>query len=73
MSLEPSGEEQERFRANFKIISSSFASMPFKIPGTAFHRGIKVNFCLVYKLSELWVSVRYVYASIKVYTYKPSL
>ncbi|PPD94769.1 hypothetical protein GOBAR_DD08205 [Gossypium barbadense] len=43
MSLEPSGEEQERFRANFKIISSSFASMPFKIPGTAFHRGIKAR------------------------------
>ncbi|KAB2040417.1 hypothetical protein ES319_D02G081500v1 [Gossypium barbadense] len=43
MSLEASGEEQERFRANFKIISSSFASMPFKIPGTAFHRGIKAR------------------------------
>uniref|UniRef100_A0A803NJ24 Cytochrome P450 n=1 Tax=Cannabis sativa TaxID=3483 RepID=A0A803NJ24_CANSA len=41
MSLEPSGEEQEKFRANFKLISSSFASLPFKIPGTAFHRGIK--------------------------------
>ncbi|PKI55599.1 abscisic acid 8'-hydroxylase 3-like [Punica granatum] len=43
MSLEPSGEEQEKFRANFKIISSSFASLPFKIPGTAFHRGIKAR------------------------------
>lgn len=42
MSLEPSGEEQEKFRANFKLISSSFASLPFKIPGFAFHRGIKV-------------------------------
>ncbi|KAM4122863.1 hypothetical protein ACB094_01G115500 [Castanea mollissima] len=36
MSLEPTGEEQEKFRANFKIISSSFASLPFKIPRTAF-------------------------------------
>lgn len=43
MSLEPTGEEQEKFRANFKLISSSFASLPFKIPGTAFYRGIKVN------------------------------
>ncbi|XP_059630215.1 abscisic acid 8'-hydroxylase 3-like [Cornus florida] len=43
MSLEPTGEEQEKFRANFKIISSSFASLPFKIPGTAFHRGIKAR------------------------------
>lgn len=42
MSLEPTGEEQEKFRSNFKIISSSFASLPFKIPGTAFHNGIKV-------------------------------
>lgn len=42
MSLEPSGEDQEKFRANFKLISSSFASLPFKIPGFAFHRGIKV-------------------------------
>ncbi|KAF3943934.1 hypothetical protein CMV_029553 [Castanea mollissima] len=41
MSLEPTGEEQEKFRANFKIISSSFASLPFKIPGTAFYRGIQ--------------------------------
>uniref|UniRef100_A0A0D9W143 Cytochrome P450 n=1 Tax=Leersia perrieri TaxID=77586 RepID=A0A0D9W143_9ORYZ len=41
MSLEPEGEEQEKFRANFKIISSSFASLPLKIPGTAFHRGLK--------------------------------
>lgn len=43
MSLEPTGEEQEKFRSNFKIISSSFASLPFKLPGTAFHRGIKVT------------------------------
>uniref|UniRef100_A0A2N9EK63 Uncharacterized protein n=1 Tax=Fagus sylvatica TaxID=28930 RepID=A0A2N9EK63_FAGSY len=43
MSLEPIGEEQEMFRANFKQISSSFASLPFKIPGTAFHRGIKAR------------------------------
>ncbi|KAL6318455.1 hypothetical protein AAG906_041222 [Vitis piasezkii] len=43
MSLEPTGEEQEKFRANFKIISSSFASLPFKIPGTAFHRGMKAR------------------------------
>ncbi|GMY29380.1 abscisic acid 8'-hydroxylase 3-like [Fagus crenata] len=43
MSLEPIGEEQEMFRANFKQISSLFASLPFKIPGTAFHRGIKAR------------------------------
>ncbi|KAJ8630564.1 hypothetical protein MRB53_023887 [Persea americana] len=43
MSLEPSGEDQEKFRANFKLISSSFASLPFKIPGFAFHRGIKAR------------------------------
>ncbi|KAM3711532.1 hypothetical protein ACJW31_01G115200 [Castanea mollissima] len=43
MSLEPTGEEQEKFRANFKIISSSFASLPFKIPGTAFYRGIQAR------------------------------
>lgn len=43
MSLEPTGEDQEKFRSNFKIISSSFASLPFKLPGTAFHRGIKVT------------------------------
>jgi cytochrome P450 len=43
MSLEPTGEEQEKFRANFKIISSSFASLPFKIPGTAFHHGLKAR------------------------------
>jgi hypothetical protein len=43
MSLEPTGEEQEKFRDNFKLISSSFASLPFKIPGTAFYRGIKVK------------------------------
>ncbi|XP_020104426.1 abscisic acid 8'-hydroxylase 3-like isoform X2 [Ananas comosus] len=43
MSLEPAGEEQEKFRANFKIISSSFASLPLKIPGTAFYRGLKAR------------------------------
>ncbi|CAN1235044.1 Abscisic acid 8'-hydroxylase 3 [Linum perenne] len=43
MSLEPTGEEQEKFRSNFKIISSSFASLPFKIPGTAFYNGIKAR------------------------------
>lgn len=43
MSLEPTGEEQEKFRSNFKIISSCFASLPFKIPGTAFYKGIKVQ------------------------------
>ncbi|ESR47678.1 hypothetical protein CICLE_v10003821mg [Citrus x clementina] len=43
MSLEPTGEEQEKFRANFKLISSSFASLPLKIPGTAFYRGIKAR------------------------------
>ncbi|XP_047959578.1 abscisic acid 8'-hydroxylase 3-like [Salvia hispanica] len=43
MSLEPTGEEQEKFRSNFKIISSCFASLPFKIPGTAFYRGIKAR------------------------------
>ena len=42
VSLEPEGEEQEKFRANFKVISSSFASLPLKVPGTAFHRGLKV-------------------------------
>lgn len=43
MSLEPAGEEQEKFRANFKLISSSFASLPFKLPGTAYHSGIQVS------------------------------
>ncbi|XP_052148520.1 abscisic acid 8'-hydroxylase 1-like [Oryza glaberrima] len=43
ISLEPEGEAQEKFRANFKIISSSFASLPLKIPGTAFHRGLKAR------------------------------
>ena len=40
VSLEPEGPEQEEFRANFKAISSSFASLPLKLPGTAFHRGL---------------------------------
>ncbi|XP_076900559.1 abscisic acid 8'-hydroxylase 3-like [Bidens hawaiensis] len=43
MSLEPTGEEQEKFRDYFKIISSSFASLPFNIPGTAFYRGMKAR------------------------------
>ncbi|KAE8685711.1 serine decarboxylase family protein [Hibiscus syriacus] len=43
MSLEPSGEEQEKFRSNFKLISSSFSSLPFKIPGTAFYNGMKAR------------------------------
>ncbi|KAI3430061.1 uncharacterized protein J3R85_008349 [Psidium guajava] len=43
MSLEPKGEEQEKFRSNFKIMSSSFASLPFNVPGTAFHRGIQAR------------------------------
>ncbi|XP_042450792.1 abscisic acid 8'-hydroxylase 3-like isoform X2 [Zingiber officinale] len=43
MSLAPTGEEQEKFRANFKLISATFASLPFKIPGTAFHRGIQAR------------------------------
>ncbi|RCV40066.1 hypothetical protein SETIT_9G021400v2 [Setaria italica] len=43
VSLEPEGEEQEKFRANFKVISSSFASLPLKAPGTAFHRGLKAR------------------------------
>ncbi|XP_071692489.1 abscisic acid 8'-hydroxylase 3-like [Rutidosis leptorrhynchoides] len=43
MSLEPTGEEQEKFRAYFKIISSSFASLPLNIPGTAFYRGMKAR------------------------------
>ncbi|XP_051124465.1 abscisic acid 8'-hydroxylase 3-like [Andrographis paniculata] len=43
MSLKPTGDEQEKFRSNFKIISSCFASLPFKIPGTAFYRGIKAR------------------------------
>ncbi|KAK6940013.1 Cytochrome P450 [Dillenia turbinata] len=41
MGLEPTGEEQEKFRSNFKLISSCFASLPLKIPGTAFYRGMK--------------------------------
>ncbi|KAL8235121.1 hypothetical protein R6Q59_021221 [Mikania micrantha] len=43
MSLEPTGEEQEKFRNYFKIISSSFASLPLNIPGTAFYRGMKAR------------------------------
>ncbi|KAF6164799.1 hypothetical protein GIB67_037704 [Kingdonia uniflora] len=43
MSLEPAGEEQEKFRSNFKLISSSFSSLPFKIPGTAFYSGMKAR------------------------------
>nr|QNS29999.1 cytochrome P450 [Nothapodytes nimmoniana] len=43
MSLEPTSDEQEKFRSNFKVISSSFSSLPLKIPGTAFYRGIKAR------------------------------
>nr|XP_043618504.1 abscisic acid 8'-hydroxylase 3-like [Erigeron canadensis] len=43
MSLEPAGEEQEKFREYFKIISSCFASLPLNIPGTAFYRGMKAR------------------------------
>ncbi|KAG9444367.1 hypothetical protein H6P81_015707 [Aristolochia fimbriata] len=43
MSTEPSGAEQEKFRLNFKIISSAFASLPLKIPGFAFYNGIKAR------------------------------
>ncbi|XP_008793990.1 abscisic acid 8'-hydroxylase 3-like [Phoenix dactylifera] len=43
MSAEPYGEEQEKIRANFKVISSCFASLPLKIPGCAFHRGLKAR------------------------------
>lgn len=53
MSLEPTGEEQEKFRANFKIISSCFASLPFKIPGTAFYRGIKVSYDIRFIIEQV--------------------
>ncbi|URE31062.1 Cytochrome P450 [Musa troglodytarum] len=43
MSLEPAGGEQDEFRANFKLISATFASLPLKIPGTTFHRGIQAR------------------------------
>ncbi|GKU90643.1 hypothetical protein SLEP1_g4613 [Rubroshorea leprosula] len=43
MSLEPTGEGQEKFRANFKIISSYFASLPLNIPGTGFYHGLKAR------------------------------
>ncbi|KAL8110391.1 hypothetical protein AgCh_026203 [Apium graveolens] len=43
MSLEPTGTEQDKFRTNFKSISSSFASLPLKLPGTAYDRGIKAR------------------------------
>ncbi|XP_064940457.1 abscisic acid 8'-hydroxylase 3-like isoform X2 [Musa acuminata AAA Group] len=43
MSLEPAGGEQDEFRANFKLISSTFSSLPLKIPGTTFHRGIQAR------------------------------
>lgn len=48
MSLEPAGEEQEKFRSNFKVMSRSFAALPFKIPGTAFYRGVKVIQKIIY-------------------------
>ncbi|XP_054785533.1 abscisic acid 8'-hydroxylase 3-like [Prosopis cineraria] len=57
MSLEPTGEEQEKFRANFKLISSSFASLPFKIPGTAFPRGIKAR-DRMYAMLDSTISMR---------------
>lgn len=53
MSLEPTGTEQEKFRTNFKSISSSFASLPLKFPGTAYDRGIKV--CLKMNRTKLRV------------------
>ncbi|KAF7014181.1 hypothetical protein CFC21_028198 [Triticum aestivum] len=40
VSLEPERPEQEEFRVNFKAISSSFTSLPLKLPGTTFHRGL---------------------------------
>ncbi|KAL4182722.1 hypothetical protein AMTRI_Chr11g151640 [Amborella trichopoda] len=43
MSLESHGEEQENFRNNFKTISSAFATLPLKIPGFAFYKGIKAR------------------------------
>ncbi|KAK9944003.1 hypothetical protein M0R45_009588 [Rubus argutus] len=43
MSLDPACEEQEKFRANFKLISSSFASLPFKLPAIDFHSGIQAR------------------------------
>ncbi|KAK1264360.1 Abscisic acid 8'-hydroxylase 3 [Acorus gramineus] len=53
MSLEPHGEEQEKFRANFKLISSSFASLPFKIPGTSFYRGLEARNRMYSMLDEI--------------------
>ncbi|KAL8124547.1 hypothetical protein AgCh_012265 [Apium graveolens] len=35
--------EQDKYRTNFKSISSSFASLPLKLPGTAYDRGIKLK------------------------------
>ncbi|KAL8099673.1 hypothetical protein AgCh_032076 [Apium graveolens] len=35
--------EQDKYRTNFKSISSSFASLPLKLPGTAYDRGIKAR------------------------------
>lgn len=43
MSFEPTGTEQEKFQTNFQSISSSFASLPLKFPGTAYDRGIKAR------------------------------
>lgn len=63
MSLEPAGEEQEKFRSNFKVMSRSFAALPFKIPGTAFYRGIKV-------IQKLYIIYIYISAEcIVVYCY----
>ncbi|KAL8103603.1 hypothetical protein AgCh_027975 [Apium graveolens] len=35
--------EQDKYRTNFKSISSSFASLPLKLRGTAYDRGIKAR------------------------------
>ncbi|KAL8092442.1 hypothetical protein AgCh_034645 [Apium graveolens] len=43
MSLEPTGTEQDKYQTNFKSMSSSFASLPLKLPGTAYDRGIKAR------------------------------
>ncbi|CAI9115705.1 OLC1v1016685C1 [Oldenlandia corymbosa var. corymbosa] len=53
MSLEPTGEEQEKFRANFKIMSTSFSALPIKIPGTAFHRAMKARNRMIEMLDSI--------------------
>ncbi|WOK95831.1 abscisic acid 8'-hydroxylase 3-like isoform X2 [Canna indica] len=57
MSLEPTGEEQEKFRTNFKLISSTLASLPVNIPGTTFHRGIQAR-NRMYSMLDLMISRR---------------